>query len=171
MHAYHISLSSMIQSAVASARQRLGGGDPKRYTHLSHHPPFANWRRGAGFGRSCLGASKTNITTVILCDIEIYTHTHNLIVSCYESCWNSLSHALHSLDILRGLTAFAERSPTTPRRNWLSRLGRGLRLLAANLETWRSFKKKCHHFHIFSRAPRLWGSGCKCARRSRCIGF
>eukprot|EP00435_Cladocopium_sp_Y103_P033553 s3136_g8.t1 len=26
-----------------------------------------------------------------------------------------------------GLTAFAERSPTTPRRNWLSRLGRGLR--------------------------------------------
>ena len=27
-------------------------------------------------------------------------------------------------------TAFAERSPATPRRNWLSRLGRGLRALA-----------------------------------------
>lgn len=51
--------------------------------------------------------------------------------------------------MLRGLTAFAERSPTTPRRNWLSRLGRGLRPLAANLETWRSLKKLSPFSHLF----------------------
>ena len=88
-----------------------------------------------------------------------FTHNmHNLIVSCYESCWKSLSHALHSLDMLRGLTAFAERSPTTPRRNWLSRLGRGLRPLAANPETWRSWKKLSPFSHLFtcSEAMGFW---------------
>ena len=107
-------------------RQRPRGGDAGRYANIPDHSSFTHWRPGAKVWPGSVGFSR---------DGDFNSHEPKSFkeppISFNAFRLGTFQDIFKTLGTCKGLTAFAERSPTTPRRNWLSRLGRGLRSLLA----------------------------------------